>query len=203
MKTSESIESLSISLISLQGELLNIGKDSKGYGYNYTSLEKLLEYIRPLMAKHNLGFIQTPTNNENRIGVTTRLIHKSGEFIEDTLLMDKSNLAKMNDYQVAGSIITYFRRYAVSSILGIASDEDVDANLPPQEKPQVQQNKIKLISEDQVEKLESLILKKQADKAALMEHFDVVRLSELSEIKYHNAMAMLNKKKDAKKEEVK
>lgn len=137
MRTSENINELATSLIKFQSEITNIAKDSKGYVYNYTSLEKLIEHARPLLAQNNLGFIQTPTNNDNKIGVTTRLIHTSGQYIEDTLLMDKSNLAKMNDYQVAGSIITYFRRYGLSSILGIASDEDIDANIK-QEQPQQQ-----------------------------------------------------------------
>ncbi len=133
MKTSENISELSTSLIKLQGELINIGKDSSGYGYKYTSLDKLLEYLRPLLSKNNLGIIQTPTNEDTKIGVTTRLIHISGQYIEDTLLMEKSTLAKMNDYQVAGSIISYFRRYAISSIMGIASDDDIDVNIKPVE----------------------------------------------------------------------
>ena len=34
----------------------------------------------------------------------------------------------MNDFQVYGSAITYFRRYALSSILGIVTDKDIDAH---------------------------------------------------------------------------
>lgn len=195
MKTSEEINELSTSLIMLQSELSNIGKDSKGYGYNYTSLEKLLEYVRPLMTKNGLGLIQTPTNIDNRIGVTTRLIHKSGQFIEDTLLMDKSSLAKMNDYQVAGSIITYFRRYAVSSILGIASDEDVDAVISQQQPKQPQVQQVQLISQEQVLELEHLISEHKRDKVKLLAYYKINKLDDIPLSNYATIKAQITAEK--------
>lgn len=155
MKTSESIANLSKDLIKLQGQLQNIGEDSTGYGYKYTSLEKLLQYVRPLMAKNKIGVVQMPVSQDGKIGVTTRLIHESGEFLEETLTMDKTNLAKMNDYQVAGSAITYFRRYALSSILGIASDDDVDS-MPPPPKELPQHTKIDEAKSQLVKKLKAI-----------------------------------------------
>jgi len=128
MKTSNEVKSIFKAQIGLQSELGNIAKDSKGYGYNYTSLERLISYVKPFLAKYELGFIQTNTTlSDGSIGVTTRLIHSSGEWVEDTLSAQLYKLAKMNEYQVTGSIITYFRRYGLASILGIASDDDMDA----------------------------------------------------------------------------
>jgi hypothetical protein len=129
MKTSESVSGIFKAQIKLQAEMTNIAKDSKGYGYNYTSLEKLIDHCRKPLAENGLGFIQSNTSTEDgKIGVTTRLIHDSGEWVEDTMTANLYKLAKMNEYQVAGSIITYFRRYALASMLGIASDEDIDAS---------------------------------------------------------------------------
>ena len=128
MKTSNTVEAIFSSQIEMQAELHDIGKDSKGYGYSYTSFESLTRYLRPLLTKHGLGFIQTSTTDGDRIGVTTRLIHKSGEWVEDTFTVPLVTLAKMNDYQVAGSAITYLKRYGLSAIVGIASDEDADAH---------------------------------------------------------------------------
>lgn len=135
MKTSNEVSNIFAAQIAMQQELQDIGKDSKGYGYNYTSFESLTRYLRPLLTKHGLGFIQTSTNVEDRIGVCTRLIHKSGEWVEDTFTVPLVGLAKMNDYQVAGSAITYLKRYGLSAIVGIASDEDADAH-GEQTKPQ-------------------------------------------------------------------
>lgn len=128
MKTSNEVNNIFSAQISMQSELQDIGKDSKGYGYSYTSFESLVRYLRPLLTKHGLGFIQTSTTEGDRIGVTTRLIHKSGEWVEDTFTVPLVALAKMNDYQVAGSAITYLKRYGLSAIVGIASDEDADAH---------------------------------------------------------------------------
>lgn len=128
MKTSNEVGQIFAAQIAMQSELQDIGKDSKGYGYNYTSFESLTRYLRPLLTKHGLGFIQTSTNYGERIGVSTRLIHTSGEWVEDTFTVPLVGLAKMNDYQVAGSAITYLKRYGLSAIVGIASDEDADAH---------------------------------------------------------------------------
>lgn len=201
MKTSEQINELSTSVIKLQSELSNIGKDSSGYGYKYTSLDKLLEYLRPLMSKNNLGIIQTPTNEDNKIGVTTRLIHTSGQYIEDTLLMDKSSLAKMNDYQVAGSIISYFRRYAISSILGIASDDDIDANIKPIGEKQPMQNDT--ITQEQVLELEELIKKSKADREKYLIAIGVKKLEDLPMRNFASAVKALNAKIEKNKKEEK
>jgi len=134
MQTSIDVKNIFKAQIAMQSELENIAKDSSGYGYKYTSLEKLIEYVRPILAKHKLGYFQTTTSTEDgKIGVTTRLIHESGEWVEDTMVANLTKLAKMNEYQVAGSVITYFRRYALSAMLGIASDEDMDASTPQQQ----------------------------------------------------------------------
>jgi hypothetical protein len=124
MVTSETVKSIYKDIIEMQKELRDIGKDSKGYGYNYTSFDSLVQYLRPLMTKHNLGFIQSPTDR----GLTTRIIHTSGEWIEETMETDEATLKGMNLYQAIGSKITYYRRYMLSSMVGIASDEDIDAS---------------------------------------------------------------------------
>ena len=45
-------------LATLQQEVGAIGKDSKGYGYTYASLDNIVEVITPLLKKHGLGFTQ-------------------------------------------------------------------------------------------------------------------------------------------------
>lgn len=129
MKTSNDVSNIFSAHIKMQSELSNVSKNADGYGYKYATLDNIIDHIRPVMAKHGLGYIQTTTTAENgHVGVTTRLIHTSGEWVEDTMIAPLSKLAKMNEYQVAGSIITYFRRYALSAMVGIASEDDNDAN---------------------------------------------------------------------------
>lgn len=127
MKTSENVNELFKAQVAMQADITNVGKDSKGYGYNYTSLEKLIEHCKPVLAKHGLGIIQIPmSTDDGKVGVTSRLIHSSGQWVEDTMTANLYKIAKMNEYQTAGSIITYFRRYQYSALVGVASDEDIN-----------------------------------------------------------------------------
>jgi DNA helicase HerA-like ATPase len=78
-----------------------------------------------LLSEHGLGFYQL-LDGEN---LKTTLFHiESGESIESTVKINYDvNLNSMNAYQVAGSAITYFRRYSLSCILGLITDKDIDA----------------------------------------------------------------------------
>jgi hypothetical protein len=108
-----------------QQEVPVIHKGTTGYGYSYADLPAIYEVINPLLKKHGLGFTQ-PINGGN---VKTIVFHvDSGETIEsETSIPQGVSLAKMNEFQVLGSAITYIRRYALSSILGLVTDKDTDA----------------------------------------------------------------------------
>ena len=112
-------------LAALQQEVGAIGKDSKGYGYTYASLDNIVEVITPLLKKHGLGFTQ-PLDGSS---IKTILFHaESGESIESTLEIPQGvELKGMNQFQVLGSAITYLRRYSLASVLGLVTDEDTDA----------------------------------------------------------------------------
>jgi hypothetical protein len=53
---------------------------------------------------------------------------ESGENLESSTLIPIVQLKGMNEYQCFGSGITYYRRYCLSSILGLVTDEDRDAS---------------------------------------------------------------------------
>ena len=111
-------------LAEFQQEIPAIFKEDTGYGYNYAGLPVVLEAINPLMKKYGMGFYQAV----NGTNLKTVIFHvESGESIEsDTAIPQGVQLSKMNDFQVLGSGITYLRRYALSSLLGIVTDKDED-----------------------------------------------------------------------------
>lgn len=113
-------------LADFQQEVPVIHKGTQGYGYSYADLPKILEVINPLLKKHGLGFTQL-INDTNLV---TCLFHvESGETIESTTAIPQNVALKgMNDFQVMGSAITYVRRYAISSMLGLVTDKDTDAS---------------------------------------------------------------------------
>ena len=113
-------------LADFQQEVPVIHKGTQGYGYSYADLPKIFEVINPLLQKHGLGFTQLI----NDTGVKTILFHtESGENIfSETPIPQNVQLKGMNDFQSFGSGVTYFRRYALASALGLVTDKDTDAS---------------------------------------------------------------------------
>lgn len=103
-----------------------IHKDTSGFNYSYADLPTIFEVINPLLKANGLGFYQAVNGTQ----IKTVVFHvKSGETIEsNTDIPQGVVLNKMNDFQVLGSAITYLRRYAISSLLGLVTDKDTDAS---------------------------------------------------------------------------
>ena len=123
MKTSEQISELSTALSSCQGEIggAELGADNPFFDSKYANISDVLKAIKEPLANHGLSFVQMPVHNDNEAGVTTRLMHSSGQWIESTLWLPVGK----PDAQGVGAAITYARRYALQSILGVpAADDD-------------------------------------------------------------------------------
>jgi hypothetical protein len=127
---------LAEALVEAQAELpCALGKDSDGQiqsrTYRYLSLDKLIEQTRPILTRHGLAVVQWPSYIDRGTeaalpALTTELHHVSGEVRVVTMplyLTDKT-------MQGLGAAITYARRYAWQSVLGIAAEEDTDAPTP-------------------------------------------------------------------------
>jgi hypothetical protein len=116
-----------------QQEVPVIHKGTSGYGYSYADLPAIFEIINPLLKKHGLGFYQAVDGTD----VVTVVFHvESAEQIESrTAIPQDVQLAKMNQFQVLGSAITYIRRYAISALLGLVTDKDTDASGEQVKKP--------------------------------------------------------------------
>lgn len=102
-----------------------INKGAQGYGYMYADLPSIMEVINPLLKKHKL-VISQPLDGRS---IMTKLVHiPTGETEFSRIEIPEGvSLKGMNQFQVDGSAITYYRRYALSSLLGIVTDEDNDA----------------------------------------------------------------------------
>lgn len=125
MKQSESIAKLAAALVLAQTEMGGAVKDAANpfFKSKYADLGSVIKAIKEPCSKHGLSYIQLPIRSENGVGVVTRLLHESGEWLEGeyTLPMVK------NDPQAAGSAITYARRYALSALFSIPQvDSDAE-----------------------------------------------------------------------------
>jgi len=122
----ENKKNLYKALADFQQEVPVLLKGTDGYGYKYIQLEHIIAQINPLLKKHKLGFTQLIEHQ----GLTTVLFHyPSGEAMESNCTIPECDMKGMNKFQSAGAGITYFRRYALSSMLGIISDTDTDAKI--------------------------------------------------------------------------
>jgi hypothetical protein len=123
MKTSEQLTNISAALVNAQKAITFATKDATNAHFKnkYADLAAVVDAVKPALNDAGIAFIQTPSpSDDGRLHLTTRLIHSSGEWIEDTLVMP---LPKQ-DPQGYGSAITYGRRYALASITGLYQDDD-------------------------------------------------------------------------------
>lgn len=109
-------------LIEVQKNLPPVKKTASGNYGKHLDLEEIMPKVLDVLGKNNFAFVQAPTTQDNKPALRTTLYHTSGESITDTMLLvlDKTTL------QGQGSGITYGRRYALCSMLGIVADKDDD-----------------------------------------------------------------------------
>jgi hypothetical protein len=132
MQTSESIELISAALVKAQSELAHAVKDSPneafkrgGKAMKYADLSAVWDAAKPVLKANDLAALQDTVNTEAGIGVRTRILHKSGQWIEFEPPIIP--LTQKTAHGV-GSATTYGRRYSLSAALGVVADEDDDGN---------------------------------------------------------------------------
>ena len=157
------------SLAAFQQEVKVIHKATQGFGYTYADLPKIFEEINPLLQKHGLGFTQLINTKEGVNYLATVVFHvESGEQIESNCMIPYVQLKGMNDFQSFGSGVTYFRRYCLSSMLGLVTDKDTDAS-----GEQVKTKKKPKIDNDRLEKAIAAVKSNKYELADIPLNFDL------------------------------
>lgn len=127
MKTSDSIVKISAAIVLAQSKVKTASKDGENTFFGnakYATLSSVIEACKEALAEAKLAVIQAPIDIDQALYVETRVQHESGEYIEilTPLLFTKK------DMQGFGAAITYAKRYALGSLLNIATEVDDDAN---------------------------------------------------------------------------
>lgn len=101
-----------------------VSKSGKEMRYNYADLAEVIRCARPALNAEGIGYRQHLISNpgDKSIGVVTILTHSSGQF-------ECSEIAypMPQGIQDAGKVATYLRRYALGAALGLAPEDDDDA----------------------------------------------------------------------------
>src|SRR5216683_8047812 len=136
--SSETIGAIAAALAKAQGELTNPEKSliatirspfprEGDRTFRYASLASGLDIIRKSLGQHEIATVQTTAIDEDsgQIRLTTLLAHASGEWISsDWPVCPVSETATPHRM---GAALTYARRYALFTLVGIAGEDDLDA----------------------------------------------------------------------------
>jgi hypothetical protein len=125
-------QELAASLHAAQSEMSNPKKDANNpfFDSQYLSLAQLLTTVREVLNKHGLVLIQEPVTRQSGVGCVTILMHRNGARMAFGPLL----LPCKNDPQAYGAAVSYARRYALQSVLGLAGEDD-DANSAVPDRP--------------------------------------------------------------------
>lgn len=137
---SEKLDQLAAALAAFQSEVPAIAKTANNpfFKSRYADLADVKAAADPIATKNGLAVTQFPGRDRERgeDTLTTWLLHKSGQFIRETMSLHLSK--GPSEAQAHGSALTYARRYCYMSVLGLVADEDDDAN-KTRAQPQQQQ----------------------------------------------------------------
>jgi hypothetical protein len=137
-RSSESVAALASALAKAQAELVNPEKSltatiqsaRPGEGersFRYAPLASGLDIVRKTLGQHEIATVQTTAidNETGVVNLSTMLAHASGEWIASDWPV--CAIAETANPQRMGAALTYARRYALFTLVGIAGEDDLDA----------------------------------------------------------------------------
>jgi ERF superfamily len=144
--SSATIGAIATALAKAQAELTNpektltatITAPSGERTFRYASLATGLDLIRKCLGQHEIAVMQTTALAQGQIMLTTLLVHASGEWVSSLWPVCS---AAVPSAHVKGAALTYARRYALFTLVGIAGEDDLDAPeiVPQPDQPRPEQ----------------------------------------------------------------
>src|SRR3989442_123882 len=137
-RSSESVAALASALAKAQAELINpeksltatirSGRPGEGErSFRYAPLASGLDIVRKTLGQHEIATVQTTAIDKETgvVNLSTMLAHASGEWIASDWPV--CPVAETANPQRMGAALTYARRYALFTLVGIAGEDDLDA----------------------------------------------------------------------------
>lgn len=184
MKSSEQINEIAKALCNAQSIMGGAvrGADNPFFKSKYADLSDVMQVIKEPFAFNGLSYVQFPISTETSVGVATRLMHTSGQWLEQEFLLPMVK----RDPPSGGSCISYCRRYSLAAMAGIpqVDDDAQSAMLKPT---------IKITSE-QSAKIRDLIGVTKSDYDKFCKAFKCESVEELDSKQYDRALSALEAK---------
>jgi hypothetical protein len=137
-RSSETIGAIAAALAKAQAELTNPEKAlvatirasnprDQDQTFRYAALSSGLDIVRKALGGHEIATVQTTAidNQAGLIRLTTTLAHSSGEWLSSEWPV--CPIAETAAPRRMGAALTYARRYALFTLVGIAGEDDLDA----------------------------------------------------------------------------
>src|SRR2546427_1311986 len=137
-RSSETVAALASALAKAQAELVNPEKSltatirtgrpgERERSFRYAPLSSGLDIVRKTLGQHEIATLQTTAIDQTAgmVHLTTTLAHASGEWIASDWPV--CPIAETANPQRMGAALTYARRYALFTLVGIAGEDDLDA----------------------------------------------------------------------------
>lgn len=127
---SDKIGSFAGAMAKAQGLMNNGIKDKEGYGYNYLSLDALVNIVRKPLSDNDLALVQWHKFHKSGVNPSvityTRIMHKTDQWMQVAIELPIHHMKQLTAAQMIGVCCTYARRYSIQSICMIAAEEDTD-----------------------------------------------------------------------------
>src|SRR5215475_7023155 len=137
-RSSDTVAALAAALAKAQAELVNPeksltatirgGRPGEGErSFRYAPLSSGLDIVRKTLGQHEIATVQTTAIDKETglVNLSTMLAHASGEWIASDWPV--CAVAETANPQRMGAALTYARRYALFTLVGIAGEDDLDA----------------------------------------------------------------------------
>ena len=162
---SQAREAFGVAMAEFQGECpvipcTKVVKGSGGFTYKYAPLDQTQVLIQPFLTTHGLSVTySTKMHSDGYLTAFCKVSHIAGHFEISEFTCPADKEMRVNDSQRQGSVNSYAKRYALSNALNLVFDREDDDGVG---------GGSKVITEEQVAKIDKLITEVSADKAGLL-----------------------------------
>lgn len=162
-------------------------KGGGSFKYTYADLEEIIETVRPHLASQRMSFSFDSGMDGKVLTCTCTLRHANGHAVTSRFTLTTESTSAMSEQQKVGAALTFAKRQALISVLGLALTE-VD---PEAERERA----MPTISDEQEATLDALIAETGADRTKLLAYFQLDRLSEMKAGSYAEALRILERRR--------